>query len=52
MIRSLRTRHRVMIPVLAIVLIALFLAAMIKRPPAPVAPTLPPTLFQSEEGKR
>ena len=50
MIRPLRTRHRRMITLLAVALIALFVAAMVARKPAPVTPRIPETLIR--EGER
>jgi len=47
MIRRLRTRHRVMITALAIVLIILFIVAIAARNPAPVTPRIPEKLTQA-----
>ncbi len=52
MIRSLRNRHRAMIALLAAALVALFIAAMVARQPAPVAPKLPDVLLKPEGDKR
>jgi hypothetical protein len=52
MIRSLRSRHRAMITLLTVALIALFIAAIAFRKPAPGAPRLPETLIQAEGEKR
>lgn len=52
MIRSLRVRHRRMITLLAVALIALFIAALVARKPAPVTPRIPEALIRVEGEKR
>jgi hypothetical protein len=52
MIRSLRSRHRAMITLLAAALIALFIAAIALRNPAPVTPNIPDALLRTERGGR
>jgi hypothetical protein len=52
MIRPLRVRHRRMITLLAVALIALFIAALVARKPAPVMPRIPEALIRIEGEKR
>ena len=50
MTHPLRTRHRRMITLLAVALIALFVASLVARKPAPVTPRIPEKLIR--EGER
>ncbi len=52
MIRLLRVRHRWMITLLAVTLIALFIASLVARKPAPVTPHIPEALIRVEGEKR
>lgn len=50
MIRSLRSRHRVMIAALTVALIVLFIAVLVVRKPAPVTPNIPGALRKTPTG--
>ncbi len=50
MIAPLRKAHRIAIPLLALALAALFVAALRARPAAPVNPPFPPTLSPRKGG--